>query len=395
LKPYFGGENTFALRQETAVPEAVVVDGQKEAHVEKILGRRVRISRGKEIEEWKVRWTGFSKAHDQWRTRDKLERGAPLQQLRDFEERRLAMEQQVRNSAAQRREHRRHQNVTLLMASGDRTMAQQLSAQFYGISNSSASACLPWEEQQITETGEMAYVTELTQNPVKPIRILVLFSGTGSVQKTFTECFPHAQTVSLDSDKYWRSTHTARVEDWEYWGYYPPGYFDVIWASPPCTQYSQARTTGGPPDLVSADACVERTLDIIEYLKPQYWFLENPKGRYPNALRFRPVVSQLPTPLFCSYCMYGEKYKKPTCIWTNAPPSAPLRECTTQTPCPCKWATGVHPLTAQLGPHPDQQGMKKSHAVYPIPAKLLRTLFQCLFSRKTSDAGVTSGESHP
>jgi hypothetical protein len=268
------------------------------------------------------------------------------------------------------------------MASGDRTMAQHLSAQFYGISNSSASACLPWEEQQITETGEMAYVTELTQNPVKPIRILVLFSGTGSVQKTFTECFPHAQTVSLDSDKYWRSTHTARVEDWEYWGYYPPGYFDVIWASPPCTQYSQARTTGGPPDLVSADACVERTLDIIEYLKPQYWFLENPKGRYPNALRFRPVVSQLPTPLFCSYCMYGEKYKKPTCIWTNAPPSAPLRECTTQTPCPCKWATGVHPLTAQLGPHPDQQGMKKSHAVYPIPAKLLRTLFQCLFSRK-------------
>ena len=111
--------------------------------------------------EGEVDWV--SKTHDQWRTRDKLERGAPLQQLRDFEERRLAMEQQVRDSAAQRREHRRHQNATLLMASGDRTMAQHLSAQFYGMSNSSASACLPWEEQQITETGEVAYVRVVCQ----------------------------------------------------------------------------------------------------------------------------------------------------------------------------------------------------------------------------------------
>eukprot|EP00854_Cymbomonas_tetramitiformis_P007313 gene7313-biopygen7394 len=66
LKPYTGGEDTFALRQWTLTPEAVVVDGQKEAHVEKFLSRGVRVSRGKEIEEWKVRWTGFSKAHDQW-----------------------------------------------------------------------------------------------------------------------------------------------------------------------------------------------------------------------------------------------------------------------------------------------------------------------------------------
>ncbi|KAK3246034.1 hypothetical protein CYMTET_44420 [Cymbomonas tetramitiformis] len=47
LKPYTGGEDTFALRQQTVTPEAVVVDGQKEAHVEKILSRRVRVSRGK------------------------------------------------------------------------------------------------------------------------------------------------------------------------------------------------------------------------------------------------------------------------------------------------------------------------------------------------------------
>ncbi|KAK3280477.1 hypothetical protein CYMTET_11682 [Cymbomonas tetramitiformis] len=43
-----------------------------------------------------------------------------------------------------------------------------------------------------------------------------------------------------------------------------------------------------------------------------------------------------------------------------------------------RWATGVHPITAQLGPHPQQMGMKKSHAVYPIPSLLLQQLFQHL-----------------
>ncbi|KAK3260765.1 hypothetical protein CYMTET_30296, partial [Cymbomonas tetramitiformis] len=94
LKPYTSGQDAFAARDHLAVPEEVVVDGQKEAHVERILARRVRSVRGKEVEEWKVRWTGYSKAHDQWRTRDKLERGGPLQQLREFEQARLHMEAQ-------------------------------------------------------------------------------------------------------------------------------------------------------------------------------------------------------------------------------------------------------------------------------------------------------------
>ncbi|KAK3236841.1 hypothetical protein CYMTET_53043 [Cymbomonas tetramitiformis] len=79
-----------------AIPEAVIVDGQREAHVDRILARRVRISRGtQKIVERTVRWTGYSKAHDSWGTRDKLERGASLQQLKDFEAERLAMEGQT------------------------------------------------------------------------------------------------------------------------------------------------------------------------------------------------------------------------------------------------------------------------------------------------------------
>jgi hypothetical protein len=133
---------------------------------------------------------------------------------------------------------------------------------------------------------------------------------------------------------------------------------------------------------------VQHTLDVIEYLKPRHWFIENPTGRYPNALRLQPVMQKLPVPLFCTYCKYGMRYCKPTCIWTSSPPGTPLLECTSRTPCMCKWATGGHPETAQLGPHPTQTGAGKSHAVYPIPGPLLIHLFHHLkFNSETEHVG--------
>ncbi|KAK3245125.1 hypothetical protein CYMTET_45289 [Cymbomonas tetramitiformis] len=61
LKPYASGQGTFAARDSPAIPEEMVVDGQREAHVDRILARRVRVVRGKEVEvEWKVRWTGYT-----------------------------------------------------------------------------------------------------------------------------------------------------------------------------------------------------------------------------------------------------------------------------------------------------------------------------------------------
>ena len=378
LKPYISGKGEFAARDQPAIPEAVVVDGQREAHVERILARRVRVVRGKEIEEWKVRWTGYSKAHDQWRTRDKLEHGGPLQQLREFESARISMEAQVREEAVRRREQRQRRG-----SSAGTTLAQLIADpcdELYLLEHLESEPLLPWEQRETLKDGTLAYITELcasdlVQSPTP--RILVLFSGTGSVEREFLGCFPSATVVTLDSAAMWQPTHVSDIRQWNY-QQYSPGYFDVIWASPPCTQYSQARTTGGPPDLATADACVQRTLQIIEYLEPQYWFLENPRGRYPNALRLRPFMNALPPPKVCTYCMYGERYMKPTCIWTNVVTPTPLLRCTVDTPCACRWATGSHAETAQLGPHPLQAGAGVSKKVYPVPALLLRQLFQHL-----------------
>ena len=96
---------------------------------------------------------------------------------------------------------------------------------------------------------------------------------------------------------------------------YPPGYFDVVWASPDCTQYSRARTTAKTPrDLARADRLVERCLTLIDDLKPRLWFVENPDT---GLLKTRAVVAELPF-VRVDYCMYGAPYRKRTRIWTNA-----------------------------------------------------------------------------
>ena len=104
-------------------------------------------------------------------------------------------------------------------------------------------------------------------------RLLELFSGTGSVGR-WAEAHGYSVT-SLDILPKSGATFTCDIMDWDY-KQFAPGTFDVIWASPPCTMYSIARTTGPPRDIPAANRIVQRTLEIIEYFKPTYWTLENP-----------------------------------------------------------------------------------------------------------------------
>ena len=54
---------------------------------------------------------------------------------------------------------------------------------------------------------------------------------------------------------------------------FPVGHFDVVWASPECTQYSIARSKAKRPrDLKGADALVQRALDVIKYFNPRAWY---------------------------------------------------------------------------------------------------------------------------
>ena len=60
------------------------------------------------------------------------------------------------------------------------------------------------------------------------------------------------------------------IVDWDY-RTYEPGYFDVIWSSSPCTEYSRAKPVG-VRKIAESNQVAQRTLDIIDYLRPAYWF---------------------------------------------------------------------------------------------------------------------------
>ena len=86
--------------------------------------------------------------------------------------------------------------------------------------------------------------------------VLELFSGTGSVCDV---CKRLGWTVvSLGRDM--PADISSDIMDWDYRSY-PPGYFDVIWAFPLCTEHSRAKTIG-VRKLDEANGIVKRSTEI-------------------------------------------------------------------------------------------------------------------------------------
>lgn len=105
-------------------------------------------------------------------------------------------------------------------------------------------------------------------------RMLDLFCGTGSVGNVFRR--QGYDVVSVDNDIRWKPDICVDVMVWDYRAAFPPRHFDVIAASPPCTEYSIALTTR-PRDLDTSNLIVKRTLEIIAYFLPSKWIMENPR----------------------------------------------------------------------------------------------------------------------
>ena len=143
---------------------------------------------------------------------------------------------------------------------------------------------------------------------------------------------------------------------------------DVVWASPPCTSFSVASIghhwTGGKgayiPKTESAilgQELVLRTLEIINELKPKYWFIENPRG----MLRKMPFMESLPIRNTITYCQYGDSRMKPTDIWTNCEKWIPRPSCKNGMPC--------H-TSAPRGSRTGTQGLNGNYERSKIPHEL-------------------------
>ena len=172
------------------------------------------------------------------------------------------------------------------------------------------------------------------------MRLLELFSGTGSMGKAFREL--GWEVVSLDIDPKSGADILSDILAWNYRAY-KKGDFDAVWASPVCTMYSRARATAKTPrDLEWADSLAQRTLEIILHLEPKVWGFENPAT---GLLKDRELVAGIPWK-DVSYCQYGYPYRKYTRIWTNSEKWQPKPKCCAATPCPII-KEGRHPMSAQ------------------------------------------------
>ena len=186
-------------------------------------------------------------------------------------------------------------------------------------------------------------------------RLLELFSGTGSVGRAFdaigwdvtsVDMAPKSGSAIASLSGAAHQHFIADVLSWNYEAF-EPGTFDCVWASPPCTQYSRARTTARTPrDLEGADRLVQRTLEIIACHRPAAgFFIENPQS---GLLKGRDVVSKL-SYSDTSYCKYGYEYRQHTRIWHNNFEFEPETMCCASSPCEAA-RLGRHEGTAQRGP---------------------------------------------
>lgn len=163
------------------------------------------------------------------------------------------------------------------------------------------------------------------------MKILDLFAGRGgALRRKLVEARGH-EYVTVDFDSRFENSIVADILELTAQRL---GYFDFIWASPPCEAFSVASIghhwTGGSRQYVPktehaaySQALVIATVKLILDIYPRKGFLiENPRG----VLRKLPPVCNLPRHTV-SYCRYGDTRMKPTDLWGSVPGWEPRPMC--------------------------------------------------------------------
>jgi hypothetical protein len=150
------------------------------------------------------------------------------------------------------------------------------------------------------------------------MKVLELFSGTGSVNKICKKL--NWEVTSLDLKN---ADINIDILKWDY-KTLAPKTFDIIWASPPCNTFSQLqygrRTEAERIDNINKNGLpiLNKTLEIIDYFQPKYYFIENPQTGTMKDYLNRPFYDVD----YCRYSNWG--YRKRTRVWTNKENFTPL-----------------------------------------------------------------------
>ena len=162
-----------------------------------------------------------------------------------------------------------------------------------------------------------------------PKLLLELFKGTGSAGKAF-----NGKVISVDNEEKYEPDILADILKWDYKKVDTP---DFIWASPPCSSFTNMALTKDKTHRIPArvrnvdtmkplaksavlgDKILNKTIEIIRYFKKKNpklkWVMENPHG----SMWRSPFMKKLPQyhTEKTYYCNYGDKRKKPTDFFSN------------------------------------------------------------------------------
>lgn len=197
------------------------------------------------------------------------------------------------------------------------------------------------------------------------MRTIELFCGTKSFSKVAAE--RGHDTFTIDNDPQHRPTVCKSILEID-GNELPP--CDVLWASPPCEGFSVAVigrnwNHDGTPKHDRAKLAMMlaiKTIEIIEQVRPKYFFIENPVG----MLRKMPFMQKFHRKTV-TYCQYGDTRMKPTDIWTNMVFWNPRQRCSPGASC--------H-VAAPRGSRTGTQGLGNAVERARIPSELFYEIFQ-------------------
>jgi hypothetical protein len=155
---------------------------------------------------------------------------------------------------------------------------------------------------------------------------LDLFSGLGGWAGGLREA--GYDVTTLDIEPAFGCDITADVR---YWAPPDPRTFRVVTASPPCERFSTLAFQRGHFALIDGEPIAQtaggelarelviRTLELVVWLNPDWFVIENPRALLRRLMPFVPGGTELERRTVW-YCHYGEPVAKPTDLWGGFPP---------------------------------------------------------------------------
>jgi len=137
---------------------------------------------------------------------------------------------------------------------------------------------------------------------------LDLFSGLGGASQAFVDC-PGWSVLRIDNNPLLGGVPYTIIKDITKMKVtpYPDATMDVIWASPPCREFSlgynspRSIAQRGGEDYEPDMSLVLKAIEIIDIIKPKYWIIENVVG----SIKYIEPILGKPRQIIGPYVLWG------------------------------------------------------------------------------------------